>query len=159
MKLFRCQSCGAIVYFENQKCERCSHRLGYMPEIGTVAALEPTGGDLWTPLAGAAVPRRFCANADLDACNWLAPLGSDGRYCLACRHNGTIPDIADPTHLTEWREIEAAKHRLFYSLIRLGLPLKTRAEDAQHGVVNLLLPARKFPTHRNRPRQIAHVIS
>ena len=42
--------------------------------------------------------------------------------------------MSDPLHLTAWRDIELAKHRLFYSLLRWGLPLKTRAEDPSHGL-------------------------
>ena len=52
MKLFRCQVCDNIIYFENRTCGRCGHRLGYVPELEIMAALEPAGGDAWTPLAG-----------------------------------------------------------------------------------------------------------
>jgi hypothetical protein len=41
MKLFRCQSCGQFLYFENTHCERCSHRLGYFPWTTTLSALDP----------------------------------------------------------------------------------------------------------------------
>jgi hypothetical protein len=135
MKLFRCQSCDNLVYFENEKCERCGHRLAYLPESTLVVALEPVDGGRWTPLAPDKAPRFFCDNANFQVCNWLAPNNESGRYCLACRHNGTIPDISDPVHLNQWREIEQAKHRLFYSLLRWGLPLKTRGEDPQHGLI------------------------
>jgi hypothetical protein len=43
MKLFKCQSCGQLLYFENTSCERCSHRLGYLPQAFTVSAAEPDG--------------------------------------------------------------------------------------------------------------------
>jgi len=43
MKLFKCQSCGQLLYFENTSCERCSHRLGYLPQAFTVSAVEPAG--------------------------------------------------------------------------------------------------------------------
>jgi hypothetical protein len=66
MKLFRCQVCDNIVYFENRTCGRCGHRLGYVPELEMMAALEPAGGQSWTPLVGESGPRRFCANADYD---------------------------------------------------------------------------------------------
>ena len=33
-----------------------------------------------------------------------------------------------------WRKIETAKHRLFYSLLRLHLPLENRADDPEHGL-------------------------
>ena len=64
MKLFRCQVCDNIVYFENRTCGRCGHRLGYVPELEIMAAVEPAGGESWTPLVDESGPRRFCANAD-----------------------------------------------------------------------------------------------
>jgi hypothetical protein len=135
MKLFRCQVCDNIIYFENRSCGRCGHRLGYVPELEMMVALEPAGGQSWTPLAGESAPRLFCANADYDVCNWLTAAVGQGRLCVACRHNDTIPDISQPAHLTAWRDIELAKHRLFYSLLRWKLPLKTRAEDPAHGLM------------------------
>jgi hypothetical protein len=30
MKLFKCQNCGQLLYFENTRCENCAHRLGYV---------------------------------------------------------------------------------------------------------------------------------
>jgi hypothetical protein len=133
MKLFRCRVCDNIIYFENRTCGRCGHRLGYVPELEIMAALEPAA-DAWTPLAGDGGPRRFCANADHDVCNWLTVGGGGERLCVACRHNDTIPNISLPSHLAAWRDIELAKHRLFYSLLRWKLPLATRAEDPSHGL-------------------------
>ena len=135
MKLFRCQICDNIIYFENRTCGRCGHRLGYLPELEIMAALEPAGGETWTPLAGDGAPRRFCANADYDVCNWLTTDGEQDRFCVACRHNDTIPNVSLPSHLEAWRDIELAKHRLFYSLLRWKLPLRTRAEDPSHGLM------------------------
>lgn len=135
MRLFRCQSCGNLLYFDNRGCGRCGHQLGYLPETGALSALEATGEGTWTTLGEAGALRRFCTNATHDACNWLTPPGSDDAYCLACRHNGTVPDIGDPENLARWRDMEIAKHRLFYSLLRWNLPLATRAEDPQHGLI------------------------
>ena len=74
-------------------------------------------------------------------------------FCLACRHNGTVPDLTVPGNLERWHELEAAKHRLFYSLLRWHLPLRTRGEDLQHGLIfNFLAntPAAKAMTgHEN----------
>ena len=50
MKLFKCQACGNILYFENRTCGQCGHRLAYLPEQTMMSALEPAG-DLWSPLA------------------------------------------------------------------------------------------------------------
>ncbi len=134
MKLFKCQSCGQLLHFENHSCERCGHRLGYLPEAGALSALEPEESD-WRALAAPGRAYRFCANAEHDACNWLVPAGSDQGFCVACRHNGVIPDPTVPAHLRAWRLIEFAKHRLFYTLLQLHLPLQTRAEDSEHGLV------------------------
>ena len=37
MKLFRCQHCSQLLHFENHTCEKCGHRLGYIPEAETLA--------------------------------------------------------------------------------------------------------------------------
>ena len=64
MKLFKCQNCGQIIYFENTRCESCGHPLGYLPEAMTVTALEPEG-DLFRPLAAPKTQVRLCDNAGL----------------------------------------------------------------------------------------------
>ncbi len=130
MRLFKCQNCGNLVYFENTTCERCSHRLGYLPALATISALAPAD-DGWTALADEGRPYRQCRNARHDACNWLIPLDSADTLCAACRHNHVIPDIAQPANLAAWRKMEWAKHRLFYSLLKLRLPTPTRAEDGK----------------------------
>ena len=53
--------------------------------------------------------------------------------CRACRHNHMIPDLSEPSVPPRWAKIEAAKRRLFHTLIKLKLPLDTRA-DAKPGV-------------------------
>ncbi|SDA33195.1 hypothetical protein SAMN02799622_05479 [Methylobacterium sp. UNC378MF] len=135
MKLFQCQVCDNVLYFENRTCERCKHRLAYVPELGTLSALEPAAGDTWTALAAPDRPGRLCANADYEACNWLVAPGSEQTFCVACRHNGTIPNVSDPPQRAAWQQIEVAKHRLFYTLLRWNLPLKTRTEDPAHGLL------------------------
>ena len=135
MRLFQCQSCSNVLYFENRTCEGCGHRLAYLPESGTLSALEPAGDETWKPLAVPDRPGRFCVNAEHEACTWLVPSGSGQEFCVACRHNGTIPNVSDPPQLLAWQQIEVAKHRLFYQLLRWSLPLKTRAEDPEHGLL------------------------
>ena len=151
MKLFSCQFCGNILYFDNRFCGRCGHRLGYDPDIQALLALEDSGSGL--RVAGGGPRRSLCMNATRDACNWLIPEGTENGYCIACRHNGTVPDLSIRENLEGWRELEIAKHRLFYSLLRWRLPLRTRAEDPQHGLIfNFLadLPDVKIMTgHEN----------
>jgi hypothetical protein len=134
VKLFTCQACDNIVHFENRVCGNCGHRLAYAPEQGLMVSLEsdPQG---WRTLHSPADPRSLCANAEMDACNWIVPPGSDDVLCAACRHNGTIPELSDAGRVQAWRDLEQAKHRLFYTLMRWNLPLRTRQEDPDHGLI------------------------
>jgi hypothetical protein len=133
MKLFKCQSCGQVLYFENTTCERCSHRLGYLPKAFTLSALEPVN-ELWRALDKPQPQVRFCENAGYDVCNWLIDDDAVGTLCAVCRHNHTIPDISIGDNLLRWRQLESAKHWLFYTLKQLRLPLKTRIDDPEHGL-------------------------
>ena len=69
-----------------------------------------------------------------DACNWLVPADGPDRYCFACRFNRTVPDLSIDVNVQRWRKLELAKHRLFYTMLRLHLPLETRMEDPEHGL-------------------------
>ena len=135
MRLFTCPSCGQTLYFENTRCVSCSRTLGYDAAAFCMRSLFPDG-DLWTDAAGgpSAGSWAFCANAGHDACNWLIPQNGRERFCTACRHNRVIPDLSIGENLVRWRSLEAAKHRLFYTLLRLGLPLETRIENPTHGL-------------------------
>jgi len=133
MKLFACQACGNVVYFENTSCGQCGHPLAYAPEHHAIVALEPHSGGFRMLHDGTV--RFLCANAEQGACNWLLPDKRGSGLCTACRHNGTIPDLSIAKQREGWLALEAAKHRLFYSLLRWCLPLRTRAEDPQHGLM------------------------
>jgi hypothetical protein len=131
MKLFECQNCGQPLYFENRKCGSCGARLGYLPDEQTVTALQPDG-ELWRALARPNRSYRFCANAAHDVCNWLIAANEPEQFCIACRHNRTIPNLSDPENLRRWRLIEVAKRRLFYTLLKLRLPLDAKNNDAKN---------------------------
>jgi hypothetical protein len=129
MKLFECQNCGQLLYFENTLCESCGLRLGYLPDQQVVTALHQADAGAWHSLAAPSRLYRFCANAQHDVCNWMIGIERADVFCAACRHNRTIPDLAAPQNLLHWRKIESAKHRLFYTLLKLRLPLTTRPQD------------------------------
>ena len=133
MKLFECQNCGQALYFENTRCESCGLWLGYLPAKATVTALEE-GEDGLRAMADATSRVRYCANAQHGVCNWLVAADGRGQFCAACRHNRTIPDLTLVENAANWRKIEVAKHRLFYTLLKLRLPLSTRDEDPEGGL-------------------------
>ncbi|HEY8579411.1 MAG TPA: putative zinc-binding peptidase [Beijerinckiaceae bacterium] len=133
MRVFECQNCDQPLYFENVSCERCGMRLGFGPARTRLFAIEPQG-DHWIVLGEPDRPRRLCANAQHGVCNWLVDAEGDEPFCLACRHNNTIPDLTRPHALERWTRLEQAKRRLFYTLINLRLPLITRAEDPKEGL-------------------------
>src|SRR4029453_8056251 len=95
---------------------------------------EPDGA-IWRAPAFPQTTYRFCANAEHDACNWLVPSAAAEPFCVACRHNATIPNLSDEKNLIAWRKLEDAKHRLFYTLLRLRLPVESRADDPAHGLI------------------------
>jgi hypothetical protein len=134
MKLFSCQSCGQVLYFENIRCEQCGHILGYLSDIAQISALEPLEDGTWKALAAPEIPVKFCNNAQSGVCNWLVPVDDPHGFCAACRHNRVIPDLTLAGNDQLWGRIEIAKHRLFYSLLRLGLPLENRADNPEHGL-------------------------
>lgn len=119
MRIFQCGHCDEAVYFDNRACVHCGTEQGYDPQL---FAMRPVGeGD------------RLCANARHEACNWLVA-EDDQDFCLACRHNATIPDISVEENLVNWRRIEDAKRHLFYSLMRWRLPAPTKAQDEARGL-------------------------
>jgi hypothetical protein len=132
VKIFECQYCGQLLYFENTVCASCERRLGYLPELGEVSAVEPANGP-WRALADSDRPYLFCANWVHDACNWMVPADGPEAYCVACRHNRIVPDLSWSRNLERWKQLEIAKRRLFYTLLRLGLKLRTRNEHP-HGL-------------------------
>jgi hypothetical protein len=152
MKLFKCQHCGQLIYFENDLCLKCTHRLGFIAEIMNLSALEPVGDaqpDAWQALAIDNKLYRPCANAQFGVCNWMIDADTEDTYCAACRHNRTVPDISLPANLTAWQRIELAKHMLFYTLLKLHLPLDEKDENGQ---LRLRFDFLKSPPNPEGPR-------
>ena len=131
MRLFTCAPCGNLLYFENVSCTVCEAKLGFLPRILSLAALEPAGEGLWRPVGNAAdSARRYrtCANYTGQAvCNWMVEADFDNPYCAACRLSETIPDLGVAGNKELWHTLEAEKRRLVYGLLRLGLPVAPRS--------------------------------
>lgn len=134
MKLFECQNCGQLLYFENIVCEKCHHSVGYLPQASRLLTLQAVNQGQGKALEDASKIYRYCENHQYQACNWLIPIDSPDTFCKACQLNHTIPDLDNPLYLQRWQRLEFAKHRLVYTLLRLRLPLTTKAEDEEKGL-------------------------
>ena len=117
MKLFLCPRCQARVAFEALVCDHCSTALVYQPHEATLA---PCDG------------HSTCANRDAAGCNWALDESRDEAagdveqaeqtYCRSCRLTHWIPPLDDVVNRKSWIQLEAAKRRLLYGLLQLGLP-------------------------------------
>src|SRR6187551_129380 len=116
MKLFKCQHCGQLLYFENTRCERCGHELGFLPYQTDLLTLIRMDNQTFADVRNQNNHYRYCANAQYNACNWLLPVNSPDQFCVACKLNNTIPDLRKQENLVRWRKLELAKHRLILHL-------------------------------------------
>ena len=98
MRAFTCPVCRHLVTFESTACLHCGSALAFDWTAREIVALgEP------------------CENRDLIACN-----GAGEGLCRACALTRTRPpDDA----LARWAAAEAAKRRLVFELLELGLPI------------------------------------
>lgn len=137
MKIFRCQSCGQVVYFENTQCMNCGAVLGFLPGQFLMSSLDAAGDDSWRPMAPQTKGHRYkmCRNYTQEqVCNWMVPEHSSLEFCDACRFNQTIPDLTVTGNRVLWQRLEAGKRRLVYGLLRLGLPLISKQQDPDTGL-------------------------
>jgi len=116
MHRFACPTCRHELHFHNYECLGCGGTVAYDPGREAFAVL--TGGTTEDD-------RPACANRAAAGCNWLVS-NSAGGFCLACRHNRTVPDTTVPGNAANWARIELAKRHLFYSLLKWQLPHPTR---------------------------------
>jgi hypothetical protein len=110
MRSFDCPRCSQLLFFENSECLRCGAPVGFSPDAFEMADLE-TGR------------HHRCANAGLAACNWLVPARGGAVLCRSCELTRTRPADGDTEALAAFAEAEAAKRRLVFQLLDLGLPV------------------------------------
>src|SRR4051794_5801954 len=81
---YKCR-CGNHVFFDNTLCLSCDSKLGYLPDEGRVAALDPgPAPGTWTT-TGRTGALKFCANRNSPAaCNWMLYAKNPQSFCIAC---------------------------------------------------------------------------
>ena len=134
VRSFSCAVCGRLLVFENTVCMNCGTHVGYDPLVRQLVPL---------PSDGSLVP---CGNAVVAACNWLvdATLGR-GALCSCCRLTRTRPADGDRDGLAAFARTEAAKRRLHYQLLDLGLPVVAAVDDGPRGLAFDLLSSAATP--------------
>jgi len=137
MKVFHCDHCGQLVFFENTQCVNCAHLLAYLPEQADVASMELVDTQYWRSGGdhGEGERWRLCANyVQNNICNWAIPEDDPNPLCRSCRLTHIIPDVSDLRRKAAWCRLETAKRRLLYTLFDLNLPVHGQIEDPEHGL-------------------------
>lgn len=136
MKLFKCRHCGQLLYFENRSCEQCGYPLGFIHQALELFPIILQDDQSYKVFNGNdEISYRYCSNYQYGVCNWLVPLHGNSKFCKACQLNRTIPNLSKPEYLKRWKVLEVAKHRLVYSIIRMQLPLMSKARDKANGLI------------------------
>jgi len=136
MKVFHCESCGNLLFFENSTCVTCGHTVAFLPDTREVRSLEPKADGVWASVtAGDPGRYRLCRNyVETKVCNWAVLADEGQEYCSSCRLTDVIPDISQPDAHEGWYRLEVAKRRLVYTLQSLKLPIANRSDDPKDGL-------------------------
>lgn len=133
MKVFHCDHCGHLLFFENVACVHCGRTLAYVPDLAEMTSLDPVGAGVWQSPGGQAY--RLCGNyVEHNVCNWALPNEDPNVLCRSCRLTKTIPNLSRPGNDRLWYQLEVAKRRLVYTLDELGLPLVSKDDDPDEGL-------------------------
>jgi hypothetical protein len=136
MKVFHCDHCGQLLFFENINCMRCGRALAFVPELSDLVSLDPKPNtDRWSsPRAERSY--RLCTNyTSYNVCNWAVPEGDPNSLCRACRLTRVIPNLSTTGNDRLWYKLEVAKRRLVYTLDQLGLPLESKVDNPESGLL------------------------
>lgn len=135
MKVFHCDHCNQLLFFENSKCVACGAGLAFLPDSTTLASFADPFTEPWHPAAEPERPYRLCRNyVDYQTCNWAVAADDDHALCRSCRLTRVIPDVSQSDLRVAWYKAEIAKRRLVFTLMALGLPLLNRDDDPQSGL-------------------------
>jgi hypothetical protein len=118
MRVFHCDHCEQLVFFENVQCVQRGHALAFLPDLEIIGSLEDAGDGWWqSPLPEARGRRyRLCNNyRTQNVCNWAVPEQDDAEFCTSCRLTRVIPDLGVAGNKEAWYKLEVAKRRLTHT--------------------------------------------
>lgn len=147
MKLFACDNCRQVLFFESVRCPHCSRAVAYLPELRVLSTFDDRVGPPRSstpdrlPAWAARTPEakgesyRVCRNyVGRAVCNWAVRADDANEYCQSCRLDHTIPALSDPEARTAWHRLEIAKRRLLYTLMELKLPIESKTQSPTRGL-------------------------
>ncbi len=159
MKVYHCGHCDQLVFFENTTCVNCGHVLAFLPDRMEMGTLEAAGDNLWRAVSAADSEGtyRLCQNySQENVCNWAVPADDPSPFCQSCRLTRVIPLMNSVEDREAWARVETAKRRMLYSLLRLNLPISTKAEDPKQGLAFELLAELPEGTPGSAPVMTGH---
>jgi hypothetical protein len=142
VRAFVCEVCGAQVAFANFSCLTCGSTLAFSSSARRVVAVQISADGRREYRGADGSLEHPCANEQLAGCNWLTADGSPNGLCLSCRLTRTRPDDNEAAARPAFVRAEAAKRRLVYQLLDLGLPVLPWMDDPVHGLAVDLLSSR-----------------
>ncbi|WP_081887504.1 putative zinc-binding metallopeptidase [Verrucomicrobium sp. BvORR034] len=132
MQRFLCP-CGNTLFFDSTSCLACRRPVACDPARKAFVVLESTGP----------APARLCANGvQYGVCNWLAMPGQQGGLCLSCQMDRMIPNLGDRRNVMLWGKVEAAKRRLIFEMIGLGIPMTPGGRNLFDGLTFRIVSTR-----------------
>ena len=94
MRVFTCDNCGQLVFFDNDRCLRCDSPLGYVHQRRDLVSLTEVTPDHLVDLGIPVRSWQHCATRPVTGCNWLVPAGT-GALCESCALTRTRPADTD----------------------------------------------------------------
>jgi hypothetical protein len=119
VKRLACPACASRVYFDNLECQTCGTALAFLPAASLFVRADQDGTGT-------------CTHRMAIACNWATDPGE--AFCRACALNNIVPNLGEWGNGARWQRIETAKRRFLVDLLRLGLPILSRQDDAERGL-------------------------
>lgn len=133
MKRFYCQ-CGQETFFDNTHCNQCGATLGFDTKQQELLSITPVKNGFSSVNQPEIIYQRCLQHQHAMKCNWLLTDNHPSGQCISCRLTRLIPEQRYARNVKRWSTLEAAKRRMLYGLLRLGLPI-SQSTNETHGPV------------------------
>lgn len=124
-------ACGNPLYSHNTQCVVCGASVGFDPISQKVASFnQDSKTGRWHTSVPELSEQEFspCSQrATACNCNWMLKADLSGNNCLSCQLTRIIPQLDTPGNAELWAKAELVKRRMLSQLLRLGLPVASKA--------------------------------